>query len=311
MVPALATITVLSWGIWVPVAQIVRGIDQRARTLYVTIGNFFFASAALLIGGGHISIDWRGFWLPFGGGVIWTAGNYCAFRATSAIGLARAAGTWSSLNIVVAFVWGATIFGELNRFDAGGYAALAFALTMVFAGVLLIVASQGVRGGDGGSSGPGAADRSPFAPPRPALGRRGLLWAAGAGLLWGTYFIPAQWADIPARVANYPLAIGMLVGGLALALPAGGHAIKLSLPSTGIEMTSGVLWGIGNLALLGLVSRIGSGAGFTIAQLSLIVNAAIGIWIFKVPKPGTPPARVALAGVVLAGIGGCVIGVIR
>ena len=316
MVPALALITVLSWGTWIPVAQSVRGVEQRIRTFYVTIGNLVFAAAALLVAGGHISIGWRGFWLPFAGGMLWTAGNFCAFRATEAIGLARAAGTWTPLNIIVAFVWGATVFGELSHFDAARYAVLVLALMMVFSGVALIVASQDVRRDDRPGSGPDAAGARPITEslPQPgsarrSVGRRGLLWAIGAGLLWGTYFVPAQWAHVPAQVGNFPLAIGMFVAGLALALPAG-HAVKLSSGVTSVEMTAGALWGIGNLALLGLVARIGTGAGFTIAQLSLLVNASIGIWIFKVPKPGTSAARTVLAGVVIAGIGGAVIGAI-
>jgi glucose uptake protein len=76
-------------------------------------------------------------------------------------------------------------------------------------------------------------------------------------------------------------------------------------------VAAGLLFGIGNVALLGLVSRVGTGAGFTIAQLSLLVNASIGIWVFKVPRPGTRPAKIAIAGIALAGVGGGIIGAIR
>ena len=62
---------------------------------------------------------------------------------------------------------------------------------------------------------------------------------------------------------------------------------------------------------LGLVTRVGTGTGFTIAQLSLLVNASIGIWAFQVPKPGTPQARRVLADILIAGAGGCVIGAMR
>ena len=65
------------------------------------------------------------------------------------------------------------------------------------------------------------------------------------------------------------------------------------------------------MALLSLVARVGTGAGFTIAQLSLLVNASIGIWVFKVPPPGTRPARIAIAGIVIAGVSGCAIGALR
>jgi glucose uptake protein len=111
-------------------------------------------------------------------------------------------------------------------------------------------------------------------------------------------------------VANFPLALGILAGGFALVLPAGGPS-RLNIRVTTFQLTAGVLFGVGNLALLGLVSRVGTGVGFTIAQLSLLINASIGIWVFKVPKPGSQAARIALAGILIAGVGGGVIGVVR
>jgi glucose uptake protein len=85
----------------------------------------------------------------------------------------------------------------------------------------------------------------------------------------------------------------------------------LSARALSAQLGAGVLFGIGNLALLALVARVGTGTGFTIAQLSLPLNAAIGIWLFHVPAPGTRQARKVLAGIVIAGIGGCVIAAMR
>ena len=65
------------------------------------------------------------------------------------------------------------------------------------------------------------------------------------------------------------------------------------------------------LALLGLVSRVGTGTGFTIAQLSLAVNAGIGIWFFHVPRPRTSQARKVLTGILIAGIGSGAIAALR
>ncbi len=56
---------------------------------------------------------------------------------------------------------------------------------------------------------------------------------------------------------------------------------------------------------------MGTGTGFTIAQLSLVVNASVGVWIFRVPEPGTRQAHKVLAGIVLAAIGGCAIAALR
>jgi glucose uptake protein len=346
----LSLITVVSWGTWIPLAQAVPGVPQRARTLYVTIGNVMFAAAALAVAGGHLGWGWRSFWLPAAGGVVWTSGNYAAFQASETIGLARAAGSWTPLNIIVAFAWGAALFGELDRLSDARLAVLGGALVLVMAGVLVITRSQGAQlagsplpsaraaphrrrspvsmapaglGACAAPAGPGATaalagPATPAALTPPPLAtltqasqyRRGLLWAAAAGVLWGSYFIPAQWAGTTAQVSNFPLAVGMLAGGLVLVLP---RRAPVRLPATGAaaSLAAGALFGIGNLALLGLVSRVGTGVGFTIGQLSLLVNASIGIWAFKIPPPGSRAAKLAIAGILIAGSGGAIIGALR
>jgi glucose uptake protein len=60
--------------------------------------------------------------------------------------------------------------------------------------------------------------------------------------------------------------------------------------------------------MLMLVGRIGIGAGFTIAQMCVVVNALIGIVVFREPPPRTGAARRTLIGVVLATIGAIVLG---
>lgn len=287
MTVLLAVGMVIALGTWIPLAQLRPGTPERSRVFYVAVGNVVFAGGALLVSGSGLVFGWRGFWLPLAGGLVWTAGNYCVFRASATIGLARAAGTWTPLNIVVAFGWGALVFGELDGFSGARFAVLAGAFVAVVAGVLLISGT-----GDG----------------RP--GRAGFLWAGAAGILWGSYFVPAQWAAIPPQVSNVPLALGILVGALVLTLPAG-EPVRLDVRTTGAQLGAGVLFGIGNLALLALVARVGTGTGFTIAQLSLVVNAGIGIWVFHAPAPGTRQARTVLAGIVLAGIGGCAIAAMR
>jgi glucose uptake protein len=291
----LALVIVLSWGSWIPLAQAAPDVPQRTRTLYATVGNLAFATVALLAGSGHLLFGWREFWLPLAGGLVWTAGNFSAFRASDKIGLARAAGSWTPLNVIIAFVWGALLFGELDHFGDRRLTLLVAALVLILVGVLLIVRSQNAER-------TGTVVGTSF--------RSGLLWAGIAGVLWGSYFVPAQWARVPSQVGNFPLAIGIFLAGAALALPAR-ERIRLPARVTALQLGAGVLFGVGNLALLGLVSRVGTGVGFTIGQLSLLVNASIGIWVFKVPPPGSRAARVALVGILLAGVGGGVIGVLR
>jgi glucose uptake protein len=334
---------VVAWGSWIPVAQAVPGLRQATRTLYATTGNLVFAAIALVAGGsaGDLTLGWKQFWLPLAGGLVWTLGSVCAFRATELIGLARASGTWTPLNIIVAFVFGALLFSELAGFSAARYALLAGCLVLVLAGVFLIIGSQSAATTEPGHR-PEPLVSAPAAPPAPtaalatvtalepapaataatsataatfteathAAHRRGLLLALGAGVLWGGYFVPAQWAHVPSQLGNFPLAIGMFAAAVVLA--AREHAIvRLTPAHTAVQFGSGLLLGVGSVALLGLVPRVGTGVGFTIAQLSLLVNASAGIWFFKVPPPGSRAARIALAGIVLAGVGGTVIGALH
>ena len=312
MTALLALITVVSWGTWIPLAQAVPSVPQRSRTFYVTVGNVAFATVALLVSGGHLSMGWRDFWLPVAGGCVWTAGNYSAFRASEAIGLARAAGTWTPLNIITSFVWGALVFGELKGFSDARFALVGGSLVLVLVGVVLIVSSQDPPPHelDPGGALPAVVDAAAAGGVQSSSGRRGLFWAIAAGGLWGSYFIPAQWAKVSTQAANFPLALGILAAGVALALPAG-EPVKLSVKVTTVQLAAGVLFGVGNLALLGLVARVGTGVGFTVAQLSLLVNASIGIWVFKVPKPGSKAATVALSGILIAGVGGALIAIVR
>src|ERR1019366_7594637 len=124
MTALLALITVLAWGFWIPVAQAMPGVPQRSRIFYVALGNVAFAVSAVAVGGGHLSFGWREFWFPLVGGVVWIGGNYSAFRATETVGLARASGSWTPLNIIVAFVWGALLFGELSSFTTANFVVL-------------------------------------------------------------------------------------------------------------------------------------------------------------------------------------------
>ena len=168
MTVLLAIVLVAALGTWIPLAQLLPGTPQRTRIFYVAVGNAVFAGIALLAGGADLVFGWRGFWLPLAGGVVWTAGNYCVFQASKTIGLARAAGTWTPLNIIVAFAWGALLFGELDGFSKARFAVLGVAFLAVVAGVLLIAGSRDGPSGQPGSSSPrpAAAAESGRRPPR-------------------------------------------------------------------------------------------------------------------------------------------------
>ena len=118
-----AVITVLAWGTWLAPSQNVPFKNQQIKTFYVAIASLVLAFFVTLPQG-FDQITPEVFWPPFIGGLIWAVSGYCAFTATHKIGMARASGIWSPLNIVVSLFWGATIFDEFLNTGTGGLIVL-------------------------------------------------------------------------------------------------------------------------------------------------------------------------------------------
>lgn len=323
----VAVMTVLAWGSWIGVAESARSATVAGRTLRATIGNLGLAVAVAVaqVVTGHPFIRLTDLALPFLGGMLWAAGNYCAFRATAGLGIARAAGIWTSVNVLTALAWGAFVFHEFANLRAAVAARLALALVAVLGGLLLILrhsqADDRPRVAEPSAARDLVAVGSGVVATRTTVAVGGkresatlvpVAAALGAGVLWGSYFIPIQAAGLQPAAANLPLAAGMVTGACLLAALTDRRLVRLRTRHEGARVLSaGVLWGLGNLGMLLLVAQLGAGRGFTIAQLGLIVNALIGIVAFHNPRPGSRAAAVTLAGVALAAIGGILVGQAR
>jgi glucose uptake protein len=288
----LALIVVFGWGTWLAPSQKVAFASQRVRNLYVVVTNLGIATVVALWQGSVWELTASAFWLTFTGGLIWAIGGLSAFTATNKLGMAKAFGIWAPLNIVVSLIWGAVLFQEFVDLNSSGILWLALSIVTILAGILLIIFAKGA--GEGNHE-PGAF-------------RTGLAGAVGAGVLWGSYFIPIKFAGISLWAGAFPMALGMAVGGLVLAL-LGRQSWKLSSSGDVLRACStGALWSVGNYGMLLLVDAIGAGKGFTISQISVVVSALIGIYWLHDPPPKTRAAVLTFIGCVLAMLGGIVLG---
>jgi glucose uptake protein len=293
-----ALIPVVSWGVWLTPSQNVRVPNQQVKTLYVAVANLALAT---LVFAAQTPAAWRELSLGtgalvFAGGLIWALGGLCAFTATDKIGTARAFGIWAPLNIVVSMLWGALLFREFIRSARSTLPLLVLSVLVIITGVLLIIFAKGagaVRG----------QNRRGFL--------LGLAGAVGAGVLWGSYFLPIHYAGISMWVGGLPLALGMLFGSLVLAWQSHTRFYLDNVQAYLRVMSTGLMWGIGNYGMLLLVGALGAGRGFTIAQLSVVVNALMGIFILKDPEPSTRAAAMTFVGCILATIGGIVLGILK
>jgi glucose uptake protein len=281
-----AAVTVLAWGTWLVPSQNIRFKNQQIKTFYVAAANL---ALAVVIG---LTQNLRAltgavYWPPFVGGLIWSVGGLCAFTATARLGTARAFGIWAPLNIIVSLAWGAVLFHEFGQLSPGSLALLAVTLVIILTGVLLIILPQD--------------DQAP--PPARRDLWIGGLGAVGAGLLWGSYFLPIKASPVSLWVGTLPLSLGIFAGSAAL-VALTRQPLRLGQPADYARVSlTGLLWGVGNLGLLLLVDALGAGKGFTISQLSLVVNALLAIFWLKNPSPKSRAAIYILAGSVLATVG--------
>jgi len=286
-----AIITVLAWGLWLVPSQNITFKNQQIKTFYVAVANLALATLVYLFqetGG----LTWEVFWLPFLGGLVWAVSGFLAFTATHRLGMARAYGIWAPINVIVSIFWGAVIFDEFLSADQLTLILLVVALAIILAGILLIIFAKGTG--------------------KQSQTRRslwiGLVSALGAGVLWGTYYIPVKLSEASLWVAAFPLAIGIFVGSAFLAALTRQPLRLERLSDYARVSATGLLWGIGNYGMLLLVEEIGAARGFTISQLGIVVNGLAGIFFLKDPQPKSRAAALTLAGCLLATLGGILLG---
>jgi len=286
-----ALITVTAWGTWLAPSQTVQFKNQQIKTFYVAAANLLLAIVISLTQKIH-SLTFSTFWPPFVGGLIWSVSGLCAFTATAKLGTTRAFGIWAPLNIIVSILWGVVLFHEFINLSTFNQILLFFALIIILVGVLMILLPKDEQS--------------------PPISRRdlwiGLLGAIGAGVLWGSYYLPIKSSQLSLWVASLPLSIGIFVGSGLLTVVSR-QPIGLSNLKDYLRVgATGLLWGIGNYGMLLLVDTLGAGKGFTIAQLSLVLNALIGVFLLKNPSPKSRAAVFILIGSILATLGGIILG---
>jgi glucose uptake protein len=287
-----ALITVIGWGTWLVPSQKVIFPNQQIKTFYVVAANLMIAIVVALWQGDVWGLTAVTFWPTLLGGVIWSVGGFSAFTSTDKLGVAKAFGIWAPLNIITSLAWGALLFDEFVNFTGKTILLFVAAILTILAGVLLIIFTKG----------------SDDSRQEPRDLRLGLIGAVGAGVLWGSYFIPIKYSGVSMWAGALPMAMGMAAGSTILALLSR-QSWPLAAPGDYVRASlTGTLWSLGNYGMLLLVGILGAGKGFTISQISIVVNALIGIYWLHEPAPQTRAARLTFIGCLLATLGGIVLG---
>lgn len=293
-----AFITVLAWGSWVAPSQNIPLKGQQTRTFYTSTAVLVLGTivAAIL---GFKGLNSDTFYGPVIGGLVWAFSGWCAFVGVSKIGMAKAFGIWAPMNVIVGIIWGIVLRGEFIDTSPQNKIIALISVVVMITGIVLIVFS-------------GESEKS-------SVSRKdkiyGFLGTAGAGIGFASYFIPINsatdgYADFTMWVGTFPLSIGMFLGSIILVVVSRSSLKLEKKKHYPLILLSGVLWAIGNYGALVMMKpeNLGTGQGFAVAQLCMVVNALLGIYLFKTPKPGSRAANLILIGVVIAAVGGAIFG---
>ena len=202
-------------------------------------------------------------------GCLWAVANTLTIFAIRDIGLSIAFPLWN-INSLLGIFWGYLLFNELR--DAGKLrwlTVLGGALLMFLGATLLAVASS---------------TTSPAEHPL-----RGILAALGAGLLWGTMYVPYRKAYLTGMnplsfIAFFTIGeLGMM---LTLALLYGGgpaalsHQLGLARPVLFWLMLGGFVWVIGDLFQQYAAKYIGISRGIPLSNTNQLWGLLWGILVF-------------------------------
>ncbi len=296
----------LAAGAWLGAAEapaklVTIGLSPFLVSLAMVAGVFVarWTAPTLLKGGAYIFADLREkphllVWAVLAG-TLWAVANVLTVFAIRDVGLSIAFPLWN-FNSLVGVFWGWFFFGEL-RGAGGRNIAKVWGGAVAIAGgaVLLALASSGQHGA--------FTHRA----------TQGILAALGAGLLWGTMYIPYRKAYLSGM---NPLSFvtvftaGELLTALILAVQFEGGAartlqhLSAARPALFWLFLGGLFWVIGDLFQQFAAKYIGIGRGIPLSNTKQIWGLAWGALVFgELHGKGSTAQLTIVAGSVLMILG--------
>ncbi len=228
-------------------------------------------------------------------GALWSVANTLTIFAIRDVGLAIAFPLWNT-NTLVGIFWGWALFHELRGASAGSWAkVLGGAGAIVLGSVLLSAISIHTFAGT------------------PGRALNGVVAALGAGLLWGTMYVPYRKAYL---TGMNPLSfvtiftfgeVGTMLG-LAAALPGGIPSLWLDLhamrPWLFWLLLGGFCWVIGDLFQQYATKYVGISRAIPLSNTNQLWGFAWGVLVFGELSHTQGSARLlalAASGVMIAG----------
>jgi drug/metabolite transporter (DMT)-like permease len=286
----------LTAGAWLGAAEaptklVALGLSPMVISLVMVVGVFLarWSLPALILGTGSTRADARRaphliLWAILGG-CLWAVANTLTVYAVRDIGLSIAFPLWNS-NSLLGILWGFLFFNELRGAGLSRWlGVLGGTLAMCAGAAILAIASSGVH--------------TPGGNPM-----HGILAALGAGLLWGTMYIPYRKAYLsgmnPLSFVTF-FTIGEVAMMSALSFSSlGAQKLFAELQSArGVIfwlMLGGFIWVIGDLFQQYAAKYAGISRGIPLSNTNQLWGLLWGVLVFGELRGGSTTTYVQVIG---------------
>ncbi|KAH7365201.1 hypothetical protein KP509_18G013500 [Ceratopteris richardii] len=271
-------------------------------------------------------------WWGMVGALIWVITGSAAVLAVRLVGIGLAQSLWSSLSIVVAYIWGAYIFKESIQNHALSLLSV-FIMVMGMLGVGFMVGLESkedavVPQDEHKVDSLNELDSSPLLRDSEPSGRSGNRHARGVqsglhilfkgiglatvvGVLNGSFLIPLKYAHEDVVGIEYLVSFG--VGSMAMTLLVLGiywcscKTLGYTFPSfkfrqgAGPALLTGLLWSLGNYLSIYATLYLGYSIGWPLVQCQLLVSALWAVLYYKEVKSKVAAIVLIISSLVLVG----------
>jgi drug/metabolite transporter (DMT)-like permease len=261
-------------GAEAPIKLAAANIPPTTVSLVMVIGVFLarWSLPALVRGTSSIRNDVRQaphliVWAVLAG-AMWAVANTLTVYAIRDVGLSIAFPLWNT-NSLLGIFWGFTLFNELRRAGWTRWIGVLGGALAMFAGAALLAAASSTQAS-------------------PSKAVSGIMAALGAGVLWGTMYIPYRKAYLtgmnPLSFVAF-FTIGELVTMVALALSYSGstalwHDLAQSRSVLFWLMLGGLVWVIGDLFQQYATKYVGISRGVPLSNTNQLWGLVWGILVF-------------------------------
>jgi drug/metabolite transporter (DMT)-like permease len=289
-------------GAWLGAAEaptklVTLGIPPVAISLVMVLGVFLarWSLPALLRGTAGVRTDFARaphlvVWALLAGG-LWAVANTLTVYAIRDVGLAIAFPLWNA-NSLLGIAWGALLFGELRGAGARRWLGVCGGALVLFAGAVVL--------------GLASVEHAP-----PAAVARGVAAALGAGVLWGTMYIPYRKAYLTGMhplsfLAFFTVGEVATMGALASAELGGPGGVWRTLAAArGVWfwlLLGGFVWVIGDLFQQYAAKYVGIGRGIPLSNTNQLWGLLWGVFVFGelADAQGAVLARVVAGSLLMA-----------